>query len=80
MFAEPGYFLITPKNVIRYMTISSSPVGGRVDIDTGDFIYVYICLYIHSICIHMSYLQYHIISNNLFGYSSLIRNSFFDDS
>jgi hypothetical protein len=47
MFAEPGYFLITPKNVIRYMTISSSPVGGRVDIDTGDFIYVYIFVYIH---------------------------------
>mmetsp|Transcript_15335 Transcript_15335/g.14713 ORF Transcript_15335/g.14713 Transcript_15335/m.14713 type:complete len:179 (+) Transcript_15335:162-698(+) len=34
VFAEPGYFLITPKNDIRYMTISSSPVGGRVDIDT----------------------------------------------
>jgi hypothetical protein len=36
MFAEPGYFLITPENDIRYMTISSSPVGGRVDIDTGN--------------------------------------------
>jgi hypothetical protein len=38
VFAELGYFLITPKNDIRYMTISSSPVGGRVDIETGNYI------------------------------------------
>jgi peroxiredoxin len=33
MFSEPGYFLITPENVIRYMAIASSPFGGRVDVD-----------------------------------------------
>ena len=32
-FSEPAYFFLTPENIIKYMTISSHPMGGRVNVD-----------------------------------------------
>ena len=32
-FSEPAYFFLTPDNTIKYLCISSHPMGGRVNID-----------------------------------------------
>lgn len=32
-FSEPGYFFLTPDNKIKYVSISSHPMGGRINVD-----------------------------------------------
>ena len=32
-FSEPAYFFLTPDNIIKYVAISSHPMGGRVNVD-----------------------------------------------
>ena len=32
-FSEPAYFLLTGDNIIKYVCVSSHPMGGRVNID-----------------------------------------------
>jgi hypothetical protein len=32
-FAEPAYFVLSPENIIKYVTIASHPMGGRINVD-----------------------------------------------
>jgi len=32
-FAEPGYFVLNPENQLKYVALSSHPMGGRVNVD-----------------------------------------------
>ena len=41
-FAEPGYFFLNSDNTIRYIDISSSPIGGRPNIDVLLMVHGYV--------------------------------------
>ena len=32
-FSEPGYYFLTKDNIVKYVCISSHPMGGRINVD-----------------------------------------------